>query len=103
MDLDSNMRNARYFQPRRQKLAGFPIRPVGILIDQDFESRFFFILVREGLLALYGGRRHEFVEIHHLIPVASLEAERVVDPYTEMAVLCSNCYRVIDKIRSDPL
>lgn len=46
----------------------------------------------------YGDIGHEFIEAHHLVPVAEIEpeSERVYGP-EEFAVLCSNCHRMIHR------
>ena len=52
----------------------------------------------------YGDRGSKFIEVHHLKPISSLEKETIVDHKTEMAVVCSNCHRMIrrkkDKVLS---
>lgn len=51
----------------------------------------------------YGGRGSGYIEVHHLNPISSLEKETKVDPQTEMAVLCSNCHRMIHRKRTEVL
>jgi len=51
----------------------------------------------------YGEHGRGFIEVHHLVPVSSLEGERAVDPNLEMSVLCSNCHRMIHRRRNSPL
>jgi hypothetical protein len=41
-----------------------------------------------------GERREELVEVHHLHPLASMEAPKPVDPQTDLVPLCPNCHRV---------
>lgn len=41
-----------------------------------------------------------FAEVHHLAPLASLEAEALVDPLADVVVLCANCHRMVH--RKDP-
>jgi len=45
----------------------------------------------------YGERGSKFIEVHHIKPISSLEEETRVDPKTEMAVVCSNCHRMIHR------
>jgi predicted HNH restriction endonuclease len=53
---------------------------------------------------VYGEHGKDFIEIHHLNPVAQYTGEVTVDPVREMAALCANCHRMIhrrpDKILS---
>jgi len=51
----------------------------------------------------YGERGSKFIEVHHLKPVASLKEETVVDPRTEMSVVCSNCHRMIHRMKDNVL
>ena len=47
----------------------------------------------------YGERGHCFIEIHHIVPLASLKTEIEVNPVTDLIPLCSNCHRMIHKIK----
>ncbi|WP_300352738.1 DUF3578 domain-containing protein [Chryseobacterium sp.] len=50
----------------------------------------------------YGDLGHEFVEVHHLIPISSLDPGEVeMDLVTDFATLCSNCHRMIHRLE-DP-
>jgi len=51
----------------------------------------------------YGERGANFIEVHHLKPVSTLEKETNVDPKTEMAVVCSNCHRMIHRKKDEVL
>lgn len=51
----------------------------------------------------YGEHGSNFIEVHHLNPVSSLEDETRVDPETEMTVVCSNCHRMIHRKKDDVL
>lgn len=42
----------------------------------------------------YGTLARDLVEVHHLNPLASLDAPKPVDPRTELVPLCPNCHRV---------
>jgi 5-methylcytosine-specific restriction protein A len=45
---------------------------------------------------------HEFIEAHHITPLAELHIERVrLDPRRDFAVLCSNCHRMIHRLRTE--
>lgn len=47
----------------------------------------------------YGTLGHEFIEAHHIIPLASLEENVKVSlsPQDDFAVLCSNCHRMVHR------
>lgn len=51
----------------------------------------------------YGERGSKFIEVHHLMPVSSLEEESMVDPEKEMVVVCSNCHRMIHRKKDEVL
>ncbi|WP_353711477.1 HNH endonuclease [Arthrobacter sp. K5] len=42
----------------------------------------------------YGSLARGYVEVHHLIPVSSMDKPRPVDPLTELVPLCANCHRM---------
>jgi len=51
---------------------------------------------------VYGSLGKDFIEAHHLKPVALLPSHPVLqDPLTDFAVLCSNCHSMIHRM-SDP-
>ena len=52
---------------------------------------------------VYGPRGEDYIEAHHIKPVASYKGEVTVDPATEMAVVCSNCHRMLHRVRDEPL
>ena len=46
----------------------------------------------------YGAWGREFIEVHHVQELAAAPAEGVeVDPATDLAVVCSNCHRMIHR------
>lgn len=47
----------------------------------------------------YGQLGAGYIEIHHLIPHASIKGEREVDPKKDLIPVCSNCHRMIHKPR----
>jgi 5-methylcytosine-specific restriction endonuclease McrA len=47
--------------------------------------------------ATYGEHGDGYIEVHHLRPVSSLGDDTIVDPLTDMTVLCSNCHRMIHR------
>ena len=47
---------------------------------------------------VYGEWGDGFVEVHHLLPISSApEKGRLVDPATDLAVVCANCHRMIHR------
>lgn len=48
--------------------------------------------------ATYGEIGRDYIEAHHLKPLASLKGQKVLmDPATDFAVLCANCHRMIHR------
>lgn len=104
-DLDSLLVEEEYFEGQKnQRFTNFyernaKLRAVAILYhgtkckicDFDFGK-------------VYGEHGADFIEVHHMQPVISLQEPTKVDPRTDMTVLCSNCHRMIhrkkDKILS---
>ncbi|TPJ58746.1 hypothetical protein FJ443_25440 [Mesorhizobium sp. B2-6-1] len=48
--------------------------------------------------AFYGELGHNFIEVHHTIPVHTLR-DRDKSRVEDMAVVCSNCHRMLDRRR----
>lgn len=47
---------------------------------------------------MYGDLGKDFIEIHHIKPLASLEGESVmINPETDLRPVCSNCHRMIHR------
>lgn len=51
----------------------------------------------------YGLRGQGFIEIHHINSLSSFEDEQNVDPATDLFPVCSNCHRMIHRIRENVL
>ena len=53
---------------------------------------------------VYGDLAQNYIEAHHLIPLAFLPEGQPVtmDPKTDFAVLCANCHRMVHK-KKEPL
>lgn len=51
----------------------------------------------------YGERGKDYIEVHHLIPLSTLEEEFEINPATDMTVVCSNCHRMIHRERNNIL
>ena len=45
----------------------------------------------------YGDLGKGFIEVHHVVPLYSLEEETVPNPATDMVCLCPNCHRMIHR------
>lgn len=52
---------------------------------------------------VYGVLGKNFIEVHHLYPVSNYQGELNVDPKKDMAVVCSNCHRMIHRNPKHPL
>jgi len=48
----------------------------------------------------YGALGDGFAEVHHLAPLGTLTGSVLVDPETDVVVLCANCHRMVH--RQDP-
>lgn len=51
----------------------------------------------------YGIRGTGYIEVRHLIPLSMTREERQTDPRKDLVVLCSNCHRMIHRIRNNPI
>lgn len=45
----------------------------------------------------YGSIGHEFIEVHHIVPVSSIGKEYIVNPVIDLRPLCSNCHSMIHR------
>ncbi|HEY9896294.1 MAG TPA: DUF3578 domain-containing protein [Candidatus Sericytochromatia bacterium] len=53
--------------------------------------------------ARYGQIGKDFIEAHHCVPISSLNKEKIqLDPLRDFMVLCSNCHRMIHRIKPAP-
>lgn len=52
------------------------------------------LVCRINLNEYYGPLASGYVEIHHLIPVSSMDGPATVDPRTDLVPLCANCHRM---------
>ena len=53
--------------------------------------------------ASYLERGKDFIEVHHTIPVSELGESTKVDPGDDLVVLCSNCHRMVHRVKDDIL
>lgn len=47
--------------------------------------------------AVYGERGANFIEVHHLKPLSTLEEATEINPNTDLVPLCANCHRMIHR------
>ncbi len=52
---------------------------------------------------VYGSRGADYIEVHHLKAISTYGGTVVVNPATDMAVVCANCHRMIHRRINDPL
>jgi 5-methylcytosine-specific restriction protein A len=51
----------------------------------------------------YGKIGKEFIEAHHIVPISSLDKAKIqLNPMKDFTVLCSNCHRMIHRIKPTP-
>ncbi len=71
---------------RAKEIHGYICKACGF----DFETR-------------YGEIGRNYIEAHHIVPISSLEKTKVqLDPSKDFTVLCSNCHRMIHRIKPTP-
>jgi len=51
----------------------------------------------------YGEHGKNFIEVHHLKPINTLKNHTLINPITDMIVLCANCHRMIHKNQKNVL
>ena len=49
------------------------------------------------LESLYGDVAHNFIEIHHLIPVSTYSTPKIINPILDLIPICPNCHRIAHK------
>lgn len=52
---------------------------------------------------VYGQIGHNFIEVHHIIPLSQRKREYQVDPIKHLRPLCSNCHSMIHRSKGEPL
>lgn len=52
---------------------------------------------------MYGEHGQDYIEVHHLVPVSTYIEPSVINPKTDLTVLCSNCHRMAHRNRNKPL
>ena len=53
--------------------------------------------------SVYGPRGRDYIEVHHIKPLSSLNEQVEVNPATDLIVVCANCHRIIHRIKSEVL
>ena len=51
----------------------------------------------------YGVHGKNYIEVHHVVPISTLEEPSTIDPRPDLAVLCSNCHRMVHRKQDSPL
>lgn len=51
----------------------------------------------------YGAIGKNYIEVHHTVPLASIDEEIEVNPQKDLVVLCSNCHRMIHRKKNHVL
>ena len=46
---------------------------------------------------LYGEIGKGYIEVHHVVPLSSIQEEHQVNPINDLIPLCPNCHRMIHK------
>lgn len=46
---------------------------------------------------VYGTLGEGFIEVHHRVPLYSLEQEIIPNPKTDLICVCSNCHRMLHR------
>jgi 5-methylcytosine-specific restriction endonuclease McrA len=53
--------------------------------------------------SFYGEQGSRYIQVHHLLPLSENAAEVLVDPITDLAVVCANCHVMIHRDKSKTL
>lgn len=52
---------------------------------------------------IYGERGKEFIHVHHIKPISEFDGEQIVNPETDMTVLCPNCHAMVHRRKNTTL
>ncbi|MBY0120919.1 EVE domain-containing protein [Bacillus sp. S/N-304-OC-R1] len=52
---------------------------------------------------VYGERGKDFIEVHHISPLSTLEEAVEINPKTDLVPLCANCHRMIHRRKDEIL
>lgn len=48
---------------------------------------------------IYGSLGENYIEVHHLKPVADIGKEYLIDPIKDLRPVCANCHRMLHRQR----
>ena len=51
----------------------------------------------------YGDLGKNYIEVHHVNPLAEQQGEHIVNPETDLVCLCANCHRMVHRNRNEVL
>lgn len=46
---------------------------------------------------MYGVLGENFIEVHHLIPISTINEKQILNPKTDLACVCANCHRMLHR------
>jgi 5-methylcytosine-specific restriction protein A len=52
---------------------------------------------------VYGGRGKDFIEVHHIKPLSTLEEAVEINPENDLVPLCANCHRMVHRRKDEVL
>lgn len=52
---------------------------------------------------VYGERGKDYVEVHHVVPLADRDEVVDIDPAKDLIVVCANCHRMIHRRKNEVL
>lgn len=52
---------------------------------------------------MYGARGKNYIEVHHVKPLSTVDEEVMINPETDLVVVCSNCHRMIHRKKNEIL
>ena len=52
---------------------------------------------------IYGERGRDYIEVHHIKPLSTLDSEMTINPEKDLVPLCSNCHRMVHRKKDDVL
>ena len=52
---------------------------------------------------IYGELGKNYIEVHHVNPLAAQDGEHIVNPATDLVCLCSNCHRMVHRNKNQVL
>ncbi len=85
------------------KIEGSKIEFIGSRYERDPQNRKDAIKLHKttcfacgfNFMDMYGDFGKDFIEIHHINPLADQDSEVIINPQTDLIPLCANCHRMI--------